>query len=95
MIVIAGKKDAVNVHIQQHIQIFLEIITNLELKLKKWAYSSSQLTIVTPSKWLNNIAKKSILENHNIYHIPYGLNLEIYQPLDSEKCKSICRDTTI
>lgn len=63
--------------------------TGIEIKLKQWAYNNSKLTIVTPSKWLNNIVKNSILRNHAIYHIPYGLDLEIYQPLESEKCKSI------
>lgn len=65
--------------------------TNLEIKLKQWSFRNSNLAIVTPSKWLSNLVKHSILRNHDIYHIPYGLDLETYQPLESERCKSILR----
>lgn len=63
--------------------------TRLEWKLKNWIYSNSRLTIVTPSKWLTEQAKKSTLKRFLIYHIPYGLNTDAYQPLDVEKCRNI------
>lgn len=62
--------------------------TSLEWKLKNWVYSCSNLTIVTPSNWLTEQAKQSMLNRFPIHHIPYGIDTEIYQPLDAEQCKS-------
>ncbi len=63
--------------------------THLEWKLKNWVYSRSNLTIVTPSKWLTEQAKQSILSRFAIHHIPYGIDTKAYQPLDSEQCRSL------
>ncbi|MCM0594203.1 MAG: glycosyltransferase family 4 protein [Gloeotrichia echinulata IR180] len=63
--------------------------TSLEWKLKDWVYSKSRLTIVTPSKWLSEQAKKSMLNRFPIHHIPYGIDTEAYQPIDAEKCRDI------
>ncbi len=61
--------------------------TAIEWKLKNWVYTNSNLTIICPSQWLTNEAIKSILNRFNIHHIPHGINLESYQPLDKEKCR--------
>ncbi|MBD2521554.1 glycosyltransferase family 4 protein [Nostoc sp. FACHB-133] len=63
--------------------------THLEWQLKDWVYGKSDLTIVTPSQWLTEQAKKSILNRFSIYHIPYGLDTDAYQSLDKDKCKNI------
>jgi glycosyltransferase involved in cell wall biosynthesis len=63
--------------------------TRLEWKLKDWVYSKSHLTIVTPSKWLSEQAKKSMLNRFPIHHIPNGIDTEAYQPIDAEKCRDI------
>ena len=63
--------------------------TSIEWKLKNWAYQHSNLTIVTPSRWLNEQAKQSMLKDFPIHHIPYGINTEVYQPIDSQDCKSV------
>ncbi|WP_442937374.1 MULTISPECIES: glycosyltransferase family 4 protein [unclassified Nostoc] len=63
--------------------------TALEWKLKKWTYSNSNLTIVTPSRWLTNLAQQSILNCFPIHYIPYGIDTEAYKPLDTEKCRSV------
>ena len=63
--------------------------TNIEWKLKNWAYHHSNLSIVTPSRWLNEQAKQSILKDLPIHHIPYGIDTEVYRPLDSQDCKSV------
>ncbi|BBD69178.1 group 1 glycosyl transferase [Nostoc commune NIES-4072] len=63
--------------------------TSLEWKLKNWVYSRSHLAIVTPSKWLTEQAKQSMLNRFPIQHIPYGIDTEAYQPLDSEQCRSL------
>lgn len=63
--------------------------TWLEWKLKDWVYSHSNLTIVTPSKWLTEQVKQSMLNRFPIHHIPYGIDTEAYQPLDRELCHSV------
>ncbi|MEA5467371.1 glycosyltransferase family 4 protein [Spirulina sp. 06S082] len=60
--------------------------TPWEWKLKNWVYSHSHLTIVTPSQWLKSLVKKSMLKNFPVHHIPNGIDLDIYQPLDRQQC---------
>jgi glycosyltransferase involved in cell wall biosynthesis len=61
--------------------------TAIEWKLKQWAYSHSNLTIVTPSRWLTEQVQQSMLNHFPIHHIPSGIDADIFQPLDSEQCK--------
>ncbi len=61
--------------------------TRIEWNLKKWVYSRSNLAIVTPSTWMTEQAKQSILKELPIYHIPHGIDTEVYQPLDREQCR--------
>lgn len=63
--------------------------THLEWILKNWVYERSNLTIVTPSRWLAEQAQQSMLSRFPIHHIPNGVDTNLYQPLDSEQCKSI------
>jgi glycosyltransferase involved in cell wall biosynthesis len=63
--------------------------TRLEWKLKDWAYSRSNLTIVTLSRWLAKQAQQSLLNRFPIHHIPYGIDTEAYQPLDCQDCRSL------
>lgn len=61
--------------------------TSLEWKLKRWSYKRSSLTIVTPSRWLANITRQSILGKFDIHHIPNGLDINHYQPLERGLCR--------
>jgi glycosyltransferase involved in cell wall biosynthesis len=63
--------------------------THLEWKLKNWVYSRSNLTIVTPSKWLAEQAKQSMLNCFPIHYIPYGIDTQAYQPIDTKQCRLI------
>lgn len=63
--------------------------TRLEWKLKNWVYSRSNLTIVTPSRWLTEQAKLSMLNRFSIHHIPYSIDTEAYQPLNPEQCRLV------
>ena len=62
--------------------------TRLEWKLKDWVYSHSNLTIVSKSTWLTELARQSLLSRYPIYQIPNGIDTAIYQPLDREQCRS-------
>lgn len=56
--------------------------THLEWQLKRWAYRRSRLAIVAPSRWLTSLARASVLNEHTIMCIPYGLDLQTYTPID-------------
>ena len=54
-------------------------------KLKrKWFTGIEDLTIVTPSKWLARIVQKSYLADYPIRVINNGIDLNIFQPIESD-----------
>ena len=63
--------------------------TRLEWNLKNWTYSRSNLTIVTPSIWLAEQARQSMLKRFEIHHIPNGIDTQAFQPLDSKQCRTL------
>jgi glycosyltransferase involved in cell wall biosynthesis len=63
--------------------------TALEWKLKKWACERSDFTIVTPSKWLAEMVDQSFLAGRQVHHIPHGLDVEVFRPLDKSKCRAL------
>jgi glycosyltransferase involved in cell wall biosynthesis len=58
--------------------------THIEWKLKNWIYKRSKLCIVTVSKLQTEQAKVSMLQRFPIYHIPNGVDTELYQPVDPD-----------
>lgn len=46
------------------------------------------MTIVTPSKWLENLAKKSFLKKYPIEVIYNGIDLSVFRPVESSFKKS-------
>jgi len=63
--------------------------TATEWKLKRWAYSHSKFAIVTPSKWLHDMTRQSMLGGFAVHHIPHGIETDVYQPLDKQQCRSL------
>ncbi|MGG6266716.1 glycosyltransferase family 4 protein [Leptolyngbya sp. AN03gr2] len=62
--------------------------TRWEWKLKQWSYQNAKLAIVAPSRWLASVARESPLFQHfAVHHIPYGIDTEVYRPLDPEQCR--------
>ncbi|MCY6491505.1 glycosyltransferase family 4 protein [Leptolyngbya sp. GGD] len=60
-----------------------------EWNLKKWAYHKARLTIVAPSRWLETVARESpLFRRFAVHHIPYGIDVDVYKPLDPEYCRS-------
>lgn len=72
---------------KEYPEIYLDN-TRLEWILKNRAYTKSNLHIVAPSSWLCGLVKDSMLNRFSVRHIPNGLDLEIYRPLDREECRS-------
>jgi len=63
--------------------------TRLEWKLKNWVYSHANLTIITASTWTTDLARQSMLNHFPIHHIPYGVDTEVYEPIEPEQCRSV------
>jgi len=60
------------------------------LSRKKKVFKDLNLTIVTPSNWLANCAKKSSLfSNNKIEVIPYPIDTKIFKPIDREKARGV------
>lgn len=63
--------------------------TALEWKLKDWVYAQSNLTIVAPSMWLTRQAERSVLGRFPVHFIPNGVDTTLYQPLDTNHCRTV------
>jgi glycosyltransferase involved in cell wall biosynthesis len=55
--------------------------TALEWRFKRCVYRQANLAVVTPSRWLQAQAQKSLLGHYPIYHIPNGLDVQTYAPI--------------
>ena len=51
---------------------------------KTWLTGVEDLTIVTPSEWLANLARQSFLKDYQIKVINNGINLSVFKPTPSE-----------
>ena len=51
---------------------------------KKWFTGFDNATVVTPSKWLSNVAEKSFLKNYKFKTIYNGINLDVFKPVCSD-----------
>lgn len=62
---------------------------NWLLKRKKKIYSKSNLSVVCPSQWLQQLAQQSpAFQGKEILHIPNGIDTKRFcPPLDKNKCK--------
>jgi glycosyltransferase involved in cell wall biosynthesis len=55
--------------------------THLNWRLKQAVYRASELTLVAPSKWLGDLARRSpLLAGFSIHVIPYGVDTDIFAP---------------
>ncbi|MCY7334535.1 MAG: glycosyltransferase family 4 protein [Pseudanabaena sp. CAN_BIN31] len=74
-----------------------QLHSNTEKDLSRWvwrrkakAWEDLNLTIVTPSHWLADCAKKSSLfQNLRIEVIPYGLDAQVYKPIDQAIARNL------
>ena len=63
--------------------------TATEWKWKRRAYRRSKFTIVTPSRWLHDRVRESMLADFPVHHIPHGLDLAEFRPLDKAQCRNL------
>ncbi|NLE04319.1 MAG: glycosyltransferase, partial [Crenarchaeota archaeon] len=63
-------------------------ITYKLIERKKKTFKKLNLTIVTPSQWLANLAHKStLLKDIPIHVIPNGLDTQVFKPIDHKAAK--------
>ena len=56
--------------------------TALLWRIKRRVYESTQMTVVTPSKWLSGLASESpLVGQFDIHTIPNGLDLDTFKPV--------------
>lgn len=75
-----------------HLDIYPEVrrdSTAIEWRMKRRAYERSQFAIVTPSRWLRDRVRLSMLARFPVHHIPHGIETEIFRPLDRAHCRHI------
>lgn len=58
--------------------------SNWNYKKKKDIFSDLDMTIVTPSKWLENLVKQSFLKNYKVKVINNGIDTNIFKPRNSD-----------
>lgn len=56
--------------------------------LKASIYKMADFTTVCPSQWLQGQVKESILRNHDVRLIPYGIDTELFCPADKQGVRS-------
>jgi len=55
----------------------------MHLRKKEWFLGLKRLQIVTPSRWLADLAKKSFLAQYPVRSIGNGIDLRVFQPTES------------
>jgi glycosyltransferase involved in cell wall biosynthesis len=63
--------------------------SRLEWKLKDWVYRRSNVAVVSPSQWLADKARQSMLNRFAVHYIPHGIDTNVYRPLNRQNCRSI------
>lgn len=63
--------------------------TQMELRLKKWAWQKSNMTVIAISRWMERMLRESILKDHPIHYIPNGVDLDVFRPLDRSQCRQL------
>jgi glycosyltransferase involved in cell wall biosynthesis len=62
--------------------------TALMWKIKKYIYYNSKIDIIVASKWMLYKAQNSpLLSKFNLHYIPFGLDLDVFRPFDSDAAK--------
>lgn len=62
--------------------------TAMSLAYKRRAYARSDFVVVTPSRWLADLARQSpVLSGKRVEHIPYGIDPELFRAVDKHAAR--------
>jgi glycosyltransferase involved in cell wall biosynthesis len=56
--------------------------TRIEWRLKETVWSRSRLTVVSPSAWLADVARSSMLGRFDVQVIPHGIDTDVFAPTE-------------
>ncbi|MDB4275012.1 glycosyltransferase [Akkermansiaceae bacterium] len=62
--------------------------TAWEWKLKKWAFSRKNVSVIAISSWIESMLKESLLKDLPVARIPNGIDLSHYHPIDRKAAKA-------
>lgn len=75
---------------------YLDMTKQMWKRKKKWFTSIEDMTIVTPSKWLADLAGESYLRKYPVQVINNGIDLDVFRPVASDFRKNYhCEDKKI
>lgn len=60
-----------------------------EHRLKRWSIGRSNLHFVAISRWIEQLARDSLIASRPIHYIPNGIDLEGYQPRQQAECRQV------
>ena len=69
---------------RQYPQSFVDASAEMYRLKKKWFTGVEDLTVVTPSRWLGELAKQSFLADYPVEVIPNGIDLTVFRPVESD-----------
>lgn len=65
-------------------------LTTKLFKIKNKTYKKLNLTIIVPSKWMEDIAKKSpMLKHAKIFRIPNAIDIDVFKPLNKDFSRDV------
>jgi len=68
--------------------LFQHYVPYLHWRIKKRVYQRSDVTLIVASKWMQDRIKKSPLLGHlPCYHIPFGIDLDVFKPKSKLECR--------
>jgi glycosyltransferase involved in cell wall biosynthesis len=65
--------------------------TRVEWKLKNATWARSRITVVSPSHWLADEARKSMLGHFDIEVIPHGIDTTVFEPVERGAARAALR----
>ncbi len=72
------------VHLKNNKGNYFDTSSYMWRRKKDWFTSVPNMNIVCPSKWLADLVEKSFLNKYPVTVIPNGIDLKVFQPIDSE-----------
>lgn len=69
-------------HLDTHFSLSKDT-TALNFELKRQIIQNSKLSLIVASKWMkNNVENSPVTKGLPVYHVPFGVNQEIFKPKD-------------
>jgi glycosyltransferase involved in cell wall biosynthesis len=63
--------------------------TGLEWRLKRWTFERSRFAVIAPSRWMMQLARRSMLSRFPLHHIPLGIDTSVFQPHEAAACRKL------